>query len=465
MLDETQARAKIQELGTELSKRAHTFTRLDRYVTGLAPFPPAVQQAKVTTAYQMLMGFSQANYPKLIIKAATSRMQIGGLRSSDPAVDRALWGLWQDNHMDAESRRGFDVALTHGRVFALIWARRNESPRITLENPNTCIVEYVEGSRYDRTFALRRWQDDDDVWHATLYDREAVYKFRQAERATKTTDLSSMEWDRREVDSEEWPLRHDYGVVPVVEIATNRTLKATKFGHAVGDFEESTDLIDRINLLEFLRLVIAFSSGFPIRVVIGDKIQRDDEGKAIAPFKLAADLIAQLENPEAKVTSLNSADIKAFGEALDRDVLTLAGVTMTPAYFLRSVPIQNVSADTIRASNTPLDARIEDHKPNLSEGYEEALRVSGLMLPQPLLLPSAAECVWIKKETWSLAERADAALKLGQAGMPWEFIGEKVLDLSQEEVERYKGAIMENQLAALLSQPDPVADASDPSAP
>ena len=448
---EEQARDKVVQLTPELDKRAKTFTGLEGYYTGECPLPEVIKRAEVTQAYKLMMGFAQTNYAKLIVKAATSRMQIGGIRSADENADKALWEVWQANHMDAESRRALDTVLTHGRVFALPWATRGQDmPQITMELPDTVIVEYREGSRYDRVCALRRWIDEDTkVPHATLYDDEAIYRF----SGPKNTSGSGADTPWAPRDGVEFMETHPWRTVPAVEIATNRAVRAGRYGgRAVGDFEGSVGLLDRINVLEFLRLVIAFSQGFPVRVIIGQKIQKDDNGNAIQPFKLAADLLAQLENPNAKIHELQAADIKGFGEALDHDVLSLAGVCMTPAYFLRSVPIQNVSADTIRASDAPLQARIEDHKPNLSEGFEELLRVTGRMLPTPVDLPSGAEAVWINRESYSLAERADAAVKFMSAGLPWQFVGEHVLNLTQEEISRYEVGQAGNVLTALLQQ-------------
>lgn len=449
MLDEIEAKAKVIDHCEHLTPRARQYELIESYRKGEHPIPSIIQRAKVTRAYRMLMEFSETNYARLIVKAAASRMQIGGIRSPEQGVSDAVWEVWQENRMDAESKRGNHTVVAHGRTFALIWPRKGDlRPEITLEDPATVIVEYREGSLYDRVAATRRWVDDDDIPYATLYTPEALYKFIGPKHSS---GQGGTRWEPRAVPDEPWPLPNTYKLVPAVEIATGRAQGRGRFGSACGDLEDHLSHLDRINILEFLRLVIAFTAGFPIRAVIGDKIIEDDEGKPIAPFELAADIIAQFEDPKVKLQELAATDLKAFGEALDRDVESLAGVSMTPSYYLRSIPIQNVNADAIRASDAPLNSRVEDHQPEVGEGYEEVARVAGRMLPKPVDLASSAEIRWLNRESRSLSEKADAAIKLKEI-LPRQVIWETVFDATQDEITRWESMAMSNAFARLLDK-------------
>lgn len=448
-MTENDALAEVGRLLAELDGRARKFEKNRLYLTGECPLPPSIAKANVTNAYRMLMAFAQTNYARLIVKSATSRLQVGGVRTGDEQLDRVLWQVWQANRLDAESRRGHDVALGHGRSFAIVWPRADrDEPEITFEDPSSTIVRYREGSRYERVSALRRWIDEDRVPHCTLYTATEVWKFTGNKGSGGGVGAK---WEPRQVDGEPWPLPHPFGVVPVVELAVNRELRSgDSFGTCHGDFDSVIGLLDRINVLEFLRLVIAFTAGFPIRAVIGDRILYDDNNEPIQPYKLAADQIAQFEDPNTKLVEIPAADIKAFGDAIDHDVETLAGITQTPSYYLRSVPIQNVSADAIIASDSPLNARVEDHKPDLSEGHEELLRVAGLMLPDPVVVPDSVQVYWVNREARSLAARADAASKLAGV-MPWQFLAEHVFQLDQGDITRFESM----QAAQALLQPAP----------
>lgn len=446
---------KLSVLGAELDARAEKFGVLESYRSGERPVPDAVVRANATTAYRQLMSVAPTNYAQLIVRAAASKLEVSGVKSGDDSLDASAWGVWQENRLDAEFRRATDSVLTHGRVFATVRPGDPE-PEVVLDDARSVVVEYEEGSRYRRACALRRWQDDDDgfTW-STLYFPDGTYRFRsskteaqrQASRLTSEDRNPALAWQLEET------LENSFGLVPVCEIATNGGLVPGRFGSARGDYEGALALLDRINTLEFLRLVIAFTASFPVRAVIGDKILRDDDGKPIAPFNLGADVVAQFEDPNVRLDSFQAADLKSFGEAIDHDIDMLAGVTQTPAYYLRSVPIQNVSADTIRASNIPLDARVADHQPFISEGLEEVLRVAMVMKGQAL--PQSASVEWLNRESYSLSERADAATKLKDI-LPWQVIAGRVLDMNQEEINRVEQLRAADALTGLLTEPDAV---------
>lgn len=452
MPTEDELKAKLTLLGAELDRRTERFNELEAYRSGERPVPEAVTRANATTAYKKLMTVAPTNYAQLIIRAASSKLEVAGVKSGDESLDAAAWSVWQENRMDAEFRRATDSILTHGRCFAIVRPAEPE-PEIVLEDARTVVVEYEEGSRYRRACALRRWVDEEDGYtYATLYFPDKTYRFRSGQKAGEGRQHSEagVSWvpfsdDRPEV------LDNEFGVVPVAEIATNGGLVPGRFGSARGDYEGAVSLLDRINTLEFLRLVIAFTASFPVRAVIGDKIARDDDGNPIAPLKLGADVIAQFEDPNVKLAEFKAADLKSFGDAIDHDIDMLAGVTQTPAYYLRSVPIQNVSADTIRASNIPLDARVADHQPFLSEGLEEILRLGVRMKGK--VLPQSTSVEWLTRESYSLSERADAATKLKDI-LPWQVIASRVLDMNQEEIGRVEQLRASDVLTGLLTQGD-----------
>lgn len=453
MPTEDELKAKLKLLGTELDARAAKMRRLDEYrEENGGAIPPAIKHAKVTKAYRLLMSISSTNYAKVIVKAAAAKMQVGGIKCGNEELESAAWQVWQDNRMGAEFRRATDSVLAHGRAFAIV--RPNPaggSPEIILEDSSTVIVEYAEGSRYNRVCALRRWTDDEKYLHGTLYYPDATYRLK-TNRKVESVSSDSIETVTWQLDGD--PLENQYGVVPAVEIATNGGLKPGRFGTAEGDYETELGLLDRINTLEFLRLVIAFTASFPVRVVIGGKILKDDDGKPIAPFELGADILAQLEDPNAKLEEFKEANLKVFGESVDRDIETLAGVTGTPFDHFKSVPVQNVNAEALRASRDRLDSRVSDHLPFVGEGAEEFLRVALKM--QGKELPQNATLQWVNRESYSLSERADAATKLKDI-LPWQVIARKVLDMGQDEIKQVELLRATDAFTSLLTEPDAVA--------
>jgi len=444
--------AMLNSMGKKLATRSARENLLDNYYSGLTPLPRAIMMAKVSKAYSMLMSQATAPWGATIVDAVSDRLEVTGIDSGDKSVDTALWGLWQDNQLDAESKLVHVSSLINGRAFGLVWPDEETGlPEFTFDNAAMMIIRYEEGSRRERVAAMRYWcdddGDDDDVPYATLYLPDGIYKFQGAEEGVHGPE--GVTWEQRLVDGEEWPLPNPFGVVPVVELPVNRRLKPGSWGWARGEFEHVLPVIDRINLLTFLGLTVAWSMGFPLRAVIGERILRDDDDNPIMPFTVGADQVAQFENPDTKIDQFPAADrnnLSIFSE-LDQ----LAALTKTPlTYFPQPGSISNLSADAIRGLESGLVAKIPKHKVTLGEGWEELLRVGGLMLDNPVELSPRAELTWSDHENRSLAERADAASKLA-AILPQTALIEYVLNMTQEQLAKIQAQRAGDTLSQLVA--------------
>lgn len=438
---------QVSDLALELDKRTATASLIRPYDDGGQAIPEAVINANLTTAYRLLMGMSDTPWGSLIVDSVLDRLEVSGIRTGNDMLDETLWGVWQANRMDSESKLAHRSALLDGRAHALVWAD-GDQPMVSLDDATQMIVSYVEGSRHRRTAALRRWVDDRDTTYATLYRPEGIYKF---EGSKSNGDPA---WKRREVEDEQWPLPNPLGVVPVVELAVNRKLYPGQFPFARGEYAHVTGLLDRINLLTFVGLIVALWMGFPLRGLLGAQILRDDDGAPIAPFDAAADTVFQIEDPEAKLAEFKAADRDnlAVWPELDQ----LATITKTPRhYFPMQQGMSNIAADTIRANEGGLHAKVTSHKSTLGESWEDVLRISGQVLD--VEVPQTAELVWKDHESRSLAERADAASKLKDV-LPAAAIMEKVLNATPAEIARWESQGAIGQLLAAAAQPAPAVE-------
>jgi hypothetical protein len=452
----------LKTLCFKLDRRARRHFLLERYYEGLCPLPAAIVKARVTKAYRMLMPLAEAPWGSLIVDSTQDRLEVSGIDTGEKTVDDALWGAWQDNKMDAESKIAHNSTLIDGRSFALVWRPPESSgPEISLDDAATMIVQYEEGSRHKRTAALRRWMDGEGFPNATLYLPDKIYKFKGPKNSS---GFAGTQWEQRfeivsygmlsdgsELELEEWPLENPYGEVPVVEIPINRRLKPGPWAFARGEYEHCMGLIDRISLLTFLGLVVAFWMGFPLRGVVGERILRDDNGEPIAPFKENADTTFQLEDPNAKLVEYQAADRSNLSISAELD--QLSAITKTPRhYFPMPNGMANLAADAIRASEGALASKVYDYKASLGEGWEEVLRLSGLMLDEPITVSPRAELLWKDNESRSMAEMADAATKIASIGLPVELIAQKYLNFTPQEVEQLQAMRSNDVMSKLLAE-------------
>ncbi len=463
-IDET-LQTQLKRMSDVLNDRAGKAARLDDYRDGRYPPPPLVQDTQLTQAYRMLMDLSGSNWPGLIVGSVEERLEVQGVRFGDDTADQEAWALWQEAGLDAESSMFHDAILTNGRGYAIVWGdgSRDPQPRITLEHSSLCVVEYAPGPRRERRAALRRWRDD-GYWHANLYTPEAVYKFRATQGEDDPPQQSSG-WEQRQDEGDDiWPLPNPLGVVPVVEFAVNRSLRPNPFGTAAGEFETNVRHIDRINYKVFSGLVALTWSGFPLRYVIGDPILYekkelegeliDDKTKPIPPFKALASAVAQFTNKDAKVGQLPEANVDNYSP--EEDIKHLAALTKTPAHYLLGEMV-NLSADAIRAGEAGLISKVKRHHRSLGESWEEVIRLAFRVQDpnDPRGSDASAQIIWADPESRSLAERADAGLKMQQAGMPWRVIASKVYGMTPQEIQRADAEVGSDVLATLLEQPAP----------
>jgi hypothetical protein len=448
-------KAQLNTLHKTLDMRASQNRLLAGYDEGGAQVPDAIVAARVTRAYRRLMPISTQPWGSLVVDAPQDRIQVAGIKDEDQAVADRCWELWQENRMDAESTLLHRSTLRDGRAFALVWPG-DEGPEVSLDDSSQMAVQYREGSRYRRQAAMRRWVDDAGASFVTLYRRDGIFKY-----FGKSEDNIGEQWLRRETPGEPWPLPNPFKLVPVVEYAVNRRLAPGTFPYARGEYAHLTGLIDKINLLTFLGLVVAFWMGFPLRAIIGDEILRDDDGNPIAPYEAMADSVAQFENPETKLDGFAAADRKNL--SVYPELGELASLTQTPRhYFPLEGGLSNVSADAIRAWEGGLHAKVSGHQRSLEESHEETLRLMGLMAPDSVDLSPMAELEWKDRESRSLAERADAATKLASIqGIPFQAVAELAGLASSGEVAKWEAMASSSMLGQLLTaaqQPVPPAE-------
>lgn len=440
---------QVVRLGEELDAQIKRVELMTKYRTGDHPVPDAVSQANATKAYRLLMGMAPSNWPGLIVDSVEERLEVQAIEFTDRNASAVAWEAWQRSCLDADAGLAHDAALTGGRAYAIVWADADGKAEIVIEPATTTIVEYAAGSRTRRRQALRRWREDDH-WYATLYRPEGLYKL-QSKTKGESKAPASDGWEQREVDDERWPLENPLDVVNVVELAVNRSLSTGTFGSARGEFETVVNHIDRINYAMFSALAAMTWSGFPLRAVIGDPITRDDAGQPIQPFKVAQNHLAQLENPDAKLTQLPEANLKNYNDVIEMHVKHLAALTKTPAHYLLGEMV-NLSADAIRAAEAGLVSKVRRHHRSLGEGWEEIARLAVMIDgDERSAADPSVEVKWKDPESRSLAERADAVSKLANI-LPWQALGE-LMGASPQQIDAWQAQRGADALTALVAEP------------
>jgi hypothetical protein len=426
--------------------------RLARYARGQQKLPYLPDSTD--GEYREIAKKSASNWVDLVIRSTTQGLFVDGYGDSS---DSDLWTqVWQPNGMDARQHALHRAVETLGHSYLIgfptgedgVWMRPEAATKLTAEYedpsddwPVFAVREVVANKRYE------------------LYDDEARYTMEgRLGKGLKLVETAP----------------HDLDHAPIVKMRSSLDL----LGEEQGQVEGIIPIQDRIVDATFTMQMVAKYGAFPQRWISGidmSKPLEDDEGNVIRDadgnpkyptIKAYIDSILLAADPEAKFGQFTAADLRQYVEALEAHIRHLAAVTQTPPHYLLG-SLVNLSAEALAAAEAGLQRKIGEKKVVLGEGYEQAMRMGAVILGETDAASDFSSQVrWRDIESRSLAQVADAMLKLTQMGIPVEFLVAKLPGFSGQDVADINAAIeaqggvtalVQNLLNGQLPKPEPLA--------
>ncbi|WP_199254450.1 phage portal protein [Mycolicibacterium mengxianglii] len=397
----------IQRLNLPLARYAD----LDRYYEGRPPLAFLSPEAK--TALGNRFGIMSSNIPRLSVTALAERLRITGFTG-----DTGLWADWIRNDLDQTSGVAHREALLLGDSYVIVWADRFGRPLVTVESAKQVAVQIDPGTR-EITAAVKRWEDKErNVTHAVLYEPDQITRL-IAQQTGAITGFTA-------VDTIANPL----GVVPVVNLRnTDRIIG----DWGISELEDLKPLVDALNKSLADMMVTSEYVGRPRRWATGLELSEkpvvDDDGNPVLddddqPVMIEVNPIPEghramiSENHEAKFGQLSAADLGGY-EASVRVILgQIMAVSTLPAHYVGVFSDNPASADALRAAEASLTARAEARQQSLGRSWEMVARL--MIAVRDGRNPNLIEGVrvqWADAATRSVAQEADAVVKLFQAGL------------------------------------------------
>lgn len=397
---------------------------LDSYLAGQVPLKfvaPEIEQATKGRLKTLSI-----NYARVVVAALEERLEVRGFRIGE-TIEPSLWDIWQHSGMDESSANAHQDALVYGRSYLLVWIGPDGLPRITAESPRQVWVEHAPGSR-QRVFAVKRYVGTDQHGYATLFTPTTVELFRSVGKVVLPEDtqnpsaqpvfsVTSAGWEKvSEVPNQ-------LGVVPVIPIINKGRTFMTNGESELADL---LPLLDAINKIASDMMVAAEFTAMPRRYVTGLTPlpeKKDAEGKPTGEidtdaFDPVAGRLWMSESAETKFGEFAGSDLNSFTNAMDKLVMTLASLANLPLHYVGVTQVNPASADALRASEASLAVKARRRQQSYSDPYEEAMRLAVAIRDgryDPRL--DKLEVVWKDAETRTLAQSADAALKLVAGGL------------------------------------------------
>jgi hypothetical protein len=429
-----QAQALVGLLENELNRRRGEIQRYDRYYQGNHGLFYASKEF-VKYHGDRYRDFSD-NWVQVVADSPVERLTVNGFKVYDsPEADKDLWRVWQENGLDADSQLGFLAAVLGARCFALVWGNPDDeqTPVVTFEDPQQCVVVYEPGSRRKRRAALKRWQDGFKEY-GTLYLPDEVWKFerqlqvieKQAQMASVDEELAS--WKPRQSETEPNPQPNPMGVVPMVELPNKPLL----VGDPISDVAGVVALQNAINLLWAQLFTAADYASFPQRVVLGAERPTmpilDATGQIVGErpmdmSKFAVDRVLWITGADAKIAEWQAANLAAYADMIEVAVGHLAAQTRTPQHYLIG-KMSNLSGDALLAAETGLVKRVDEKMLWFGQGLREMFSLIALAQGNDGKAKSAraGSVLWADAESRSYAQLADSLVKLQAIGFPFEYL-------------------------------------------
>lgn len=427
----------LESMISELDKRQANLMRLSDYYDGKHRLAFASQ--KFLQAFGGLFSSFADNFIPLVVDAAAQRLHVQGFRNGDdPKADKDAWDIWQRNGLDAASQLGHVESLKKGDAFAIVWARKDGTPKVTLETPEQCIVGFEPGDRSERVAGLKRWTDSAGK-HAVLMFPAGIFRFLWSE-------ANGGSWGPE--PGYDFPMNNPLGVVPMVPL-TNRPRLDSAFG--TSEFLNVIGIQDAINKIVADMMIASEYVAFPQRYVTGLELEEDDQGNAKTPYQLAVDKFLVAEDSNASFGTLAAGDTLNHIKQIEMLIQHVATQTYTPPHYF-NVGGNLPSGDAIKAAEAGLTAKVRDKMVILGEAWEEVIRLCFKVTGDPRSDITNGETIWKDPEFRSESELADALVKRAAIGVPrqqlWEDAG-----YTQSQIARFHAMEAMDALDEFLAPP------------
>lgn len=421
-----------------------------------------VETAEKSKKFRLMAGMSTTNLTGLVVEATAERMEVEGFRfGDDPDDDKDAWAIWQRSDFDAGSAEAITQALTYGRDFISVDPNGGD-PRLIQEDARQVVVAHSSDGLRTRIAA---WKCFTDEWTGgkwgTLYTPLRIFRFKAVGSKDRPT------WVPRGISSEPDEFLNPLREVPFFELR-NRPLGRTK-----SEIANCVIPQQALNQAVFNTFAVAEYGAFRQKWVTGIELQRDSAGNPVSPFDASVSKLFVGEPPQdatgvpVQFGNFDATDLSGYLDLGREIALHIARISRLPVtYFMKP---ENLAAETVALMVSALIKKCQRRVKGYEPAFEDAMRCAFKVIGDPRAEEMTAETRWASMETRTVAQDADAAVKLTQGDNPVitpQTAQERYLGMSQTERDRDQAWRLENGAAvnfdALLSnEPEP----ANPAAP
>lgn len=380
--------------------------------------------------YRWLIERARVNILPLVVTVVAQNMYVDGYRPAGSDKNAEPWAVWQANRMDARQHGIHRSVLTYGAAYAVVMPGK-PVPVITPFSPRRLTALYADPVN-DEWPVLAV---EDRMENTAKGKRRVVRVYDDQARYTLT---GKPDGSQLETDGENWMMKHQLGVCPVVRYINTEDLDGDG---VVGEVEPLIEVQDQLNMTTFNLLMAQQYAAFRQRWVTGMAPPLDKDGNPVEPFRSRVDGVFIAEDADTRFGEFGQTDLKGYLDSRESTVRNIATISQVPPYHLLGQMV-NLSAEALAAARDGLDRKTDERESLCGEGHEQTLRLCALASGDKTAWEDmAAQVVWRDTSARSLAQTVDALGKLvTMLGVPPQELWERVPGVTQTDVERWKSA-------------------------
>ncbi len=380
---------------------------LDRYYVGEQPLAFLAPEARKALGDRF--GRIASNLCRLSVTSIAERLRVTGFDGVD------VWSDWLRNDLDQLAPVSHREALLLGVGFVVVWADAQGRPQVSIESAHQMSVKVDPGTR-QIVAACKRWTTETTT-EATIFEADTITRLRANNVGATTAGFETVE-----------VLDNPLGVVPVVRLAnTDRIL-----GDPVSEIADLIPLVDALNKTLADMMVGSEFYARPRRWATGVELVEepvvDDEGNPVLDDD--GDPVVDEVNPypetnrmmiaeevQAKFGQLEASGLTAYESSVKVLLEQIMAVSALPAHYVGITSANPASADAMRAAEAALTARAEAKQALFGRSWEQVARLIVAVRDGVDPAEVQARVQWADPSTRSIAQEADAVVKLHQAGL------------------------------------------------
>lgn len=405
----------IQKIDADAGK----FSRLDTYYRGGSPMAYLSPEAREALGERF--GTMGSNLCRLAVTSLAERLRVTGF-TLDGVPAEQLWADWIGNDLDQVASVAHRESLILGSAFVIVWADETGAPSISVESPRQVAVVRDPGTR-KIIAGVKRWETKTTT-EAVLYEGGKITRLRANHLGAVGASMETVE-----------VLDNPLGIPPIVELRNNDRL----LDNGVSELSDLLPLQDALNKLLSDMMVGSEYYARPRRWASGVELVEDEEGNIANPFPEGNRMMIA-EDPGAKFGQLPAADLASYQSAIRVIVEQMQAVSGLPAHYVGVTANQPPSADALRAAEASLTARAEQRQQVFGRAWEEVARLAHAVRTGLDPEKVNVRVSWADPATRSLAQEADAVVKLFQTGLLPASYALARLGYSDDEIKAIRSA-------------------------